>query len=81
MPRAHTAPARHVLALPPSEAAAAIGVSLNTLNGWIAAGEIQLCRPVAPGGKEMKLVRMRELEAFLDRYQDHPTIAGRRRTA
>lgn len=80
MPRA-TGPARHVLALSPAQAAASIGVSLNTLNGWIAAGEIQLCRPTAPGGKEMKLVRVRELEAFLDRHQDRPTIAGTRRTA
>ncbi len=81
MPRAHTTPARHVLALSLPDAAAALDISLNALNGFIAAGELPLVRFTTPSGTVMKRIMWRDLEAFAERYRDRPQIAGTRRTA
>lgn len=81
MARAHTGPARHVLALSLPNAAAALDMSLNALTAFVEAGEIPLTRPVTPAGTEMKRILWRDLEAFAERHRDRPQIAGTRRTA
>lgn len=81
MPRKHSIPVNERMALSLPNAAAALDMSLDTLHGFIAAGELPLVRFTTSAGTEMKRVLWRDLEAFAERHRDRPQIAGTRRTA
>ncbi len=78
MLRKHSIPVNEHMALSLPNAAAALDMSLDTLNGFIGAGELPLVRFKTAAGTEMKRVLWRDLDAFAERHRDRPMVAGRR---
>lgn len=84
MPQTPRLPAHERIALALPEAAAALDVSLDTLNAWIEAGQIPLTPLTTPAGKRLPRVMWDDLAAFCIQQRDPyplPTVLRKRRSA
>jgi hypothetical protein len=61
-----------------TDAATYLSVGEHEFARLVAAGEIPLVTWVTPAGREMKGVRVKQLDAFLERHEDRAPTPGAR---